>query len=179
MITRFSCGTIAIDFYRKHLWLCNYSSFHMEFLLRFVQIHETFRKPEIEALAVVEDINAQFLAYSEIVSQCSLNSSDTAPTILVSCVLKTLTYCSHHTLLSSQRMRQQQNLSYAAASRAKASMSCGVQVIPMGNYTQMYANERPRNGRHISHVPFVSISTPFLALVPFSNRRRLLSHSSI
>lgn len=37
----------------------------MEFLIRFVQVHETFRKPEIEALAALADINAEFLLYSE------------------------------------------------------------------------------------------------------------------
>lgn len=40
----------------------------MEFLIRFVQIHETFRKPEIEALAVVEDVHVNFLSYLESVS---------------------------------------------------------------------------------------------------------------
>ena len=37
----------------------------MEFLIRFVQIHETFRKPEIEALAVLANVNVEFLFYSE------------------------------------------------------------------------------------------------------------------
>ena len=37
----------------------------MDFLIRFVQIHETFRKPEIEALAVLTNINIEFLYYSE------------------------------------------------------------------------------------------------------------------
>ncbi len=40
----------------------------MEFLIRFVQIHETFRKPEIEALAVVRDVTVEFLTYTESVS---------------------------------------------------------------------------------------------------------------
>ena len=37
----------------------------MDFLIRFVQIHETFRKPEIEALAVLANINVEFLFYTE------------------------------------------------------------------------------------------------------------------
>ncbi len=37
----------------------------MDYLIRFVQIHETFRKPEIEALAVLADVNVEFLFYSE------------------------------------------------------------------------------------------------------------------
>lgn len=37
----------------------------MDFLIRFVQIHETFRKPEIEALAVLADVNVEFIFYSE------------------------------------------------------------------------------------------------------------------
>ncbi len=37
----------------------------MEFLIRFVQIHESFRMPEIEALAVLTNVNIEFLFYSE------------------------------------------------------------------------------------------------------------------
>ena len=37
----------------------------MDFLLRFVQVHETFRKPEIEALAVLANVNVEFLSYNE------------------------------------------------------------------------------------------------------------------
>ena len=37
----------------------------MDFLIRFVQCHETFRKPEIEALAVLANVNVEFLFYSE------------------------------------------------------------------------------------------------------------------
>lgn len=37
----------------------------MEYLIRFVQIHETFRKPEIEALAILANVKVEFLSYSE------------------------------------------------------------------------------------------------------------------
>lgn len=37
----------------------------MDFLIRFVQIHETFRKPEIEALAILAKVNVEFIFYSE------------------------------------------------------------------------------------------------------------------
>lgn len=37
----------------------------MDFLIRFVQIHESFRKPELEALAVLADVNVEFLFYTE------------------------------------------------------------------------------------------------------------------
>ena len=37
----------------------------MEFLIRFVQIHETFHRPEIEALAVIAGVDVDFLSYSE------------------------------------------------------------------------------------------------------------------
>ena len=37
----------------------------MQFLIRFVQIHETFRKPEIEALALLANVSVDFLHYSE------------------------------------------------------------------------------------------------------------------
>ena len=39
----------------------------MDFLIRFVQTHETFRKPEVEALAVLANVNVEFIFYSEIV----------------------------------------------------------------------------------------------------------------
>ena len=37
----------------------------MDFLIRFVQTHESFRKPEIEALAVLANVDVDFLSYSE------------------------------------------------------------------------------------------------------------------
>ena len=37
----------------------------MEYLIRFAQFHETFRKPEIDALAVLEDIHIEWVSYSE------------------------------------------------------------------------------------------------------------------
>ena len=39
----------------------------MDYLIRFVQMHETFRKPEIQALATLANINIEFLIYSEYV----------------------------------------------------------------------------------------------------------------
>ena len=46
----------------------------MDFLIRFVQVHETFRKPEIEALAVLANVNVEFLFYNESVCLCDLFS---------------------------------------------------------------------------------------------------------
>lgn len=40
---------------------------HMEYLIRFVQVHETFRKPEVEALAALANFRVEFLDYSECV----------------------------------------------------------------------------------------------------------------
>ena len=53
----------------------------MEFLIRFVQLLEAFRKPEIEALAVVANIDVDFLAYSE--SVCT--NATPARLIFLSC----------------------------------------------------------------------------------------------
>lgn len=39
----------------------------MEFLIRFVQIHESFRRPEIEALAALASIDVEFSVYNECV----------------------------------------------------------------------------------------------------------------
>lgn len=35
----------------------------MEFLIKFAQVHETFRLPEIQALAIVEEVDLTVLAY--------------------------------------------------------------------------------------------------------------------
>jgi len=39
----------------------------MEYLVRFVQVHESFRRSELEALAVLADVNVEVLFYSEYV----------------------------------------------------------------------------------------------------------------
>lgn len=44
----------------------------MEFLIRFAQVHETFRRPEIQALATLAGINVEFLFYDQYV--CSMFS---------------------------------------------------------------------------------------------------------
>lgn len=40
----------------------------MEFLIRLVQVHESFRKSELEALATLFDIRLEFLFYDKEVS---------------------------------------------------------------------------------------------------------------
>jgi tRNA (guanine10-N2)-methyltransferase len=40
----------------------------MEYMIRFTQVHETFRLAEIEALAVLEGIKLEVLSYSPSVS---------------------------------------------------------------------------------------------------------------
>ncbi|KAI9698940.1 MAG: hypothetical protein M1836_003129 [Candelina mexicana] len=42
----------------------------MEYLIRLVQVHETFRKPEIQALAILAEVDLEFLAYSELSPYC-------------------------------------------------------------------------------------------------------------
>lgn len=37
----------------------------MEYLIRFVQIHETFRQPEVEALAELCNIKIRWIFYSD------------------------------------------------------------------------------------------------------------------
>ena len=36
----------------------------MDYMIRFIQVHETFRLAEIEALAALEGINLEILSYS-------------------------------------------------------------------------------------------------------------------
>lgn len=40
----------------------------MEYLVRFTQVHETFRKAELEALAILESVELEILTYSPSVS---------------------------------------------------------------------------------------------------------------
>jgi len=37
----------------------------MDYLIRFVQLHETFRKPETDALAEIAGMKITWLSYSE------------------------------------------------------------------------------------------------------------------
>jgi tRNA (guanine10-N2)-methyltransferase len=39
----------------------------MEYLIRFIQIHESFRQPETDALAELLGLNLQWITYSETV----------------------------------------------------------------------------------------------------------------
>ena len=37
----------------------------MEYLIRFAQVHETFRRPELEAIAVLADVDLEILEYTD------------------------------------------------------------------------------------------------------------------
>lgn len=37
----------------------------MEYLIRLAQMHETFRRPELEALAVLHNVDLEILEYSD------------------------------------------------------------------------------------------------------------------
>lgn len=37
----------------------------MKYLIRFLQVHETFRRPEVEALATLANVRVEFEEYSE------------------------------------------------------------------------------------------------------------------
>lgn len=53
----------------------------MDYLVRFVQVHESFRKPEIEALAVLANVDVGLLAYSERVGLSSVNEASDSSSI--------------------------------------------------------------------------------------------------
>ena len=38
---------------------------HMDYLIRFAQVHETFRQPETESLAELAGLSFEWLSYSE------------------------------------------------------------------------------------------------------------------
>ncbi|KAI9800090.1 MAG: hypothetical protein M1825_004272 [Sarcosagium campestre] len=48
----------------------------MEYIIRFVQVHETFRRPEIEALAEVEQTPVEFLLYDAASPFCTVKLKD-------------------------------------------------------------------------------------------------------
>jgi tRNA (guanine10-N2)-methyltransferase len=43
----------------------------MEYLIRFTQVHETFRLAEIEAIATLQNISLEIISYSPTVSKTS------------------------------------------------------------------------------------------------------------
>lgn len=45
--------------------LKNEKFFSMNYLIRFLQVHETFRRPEVEALATLANVRVEFEEYSE------------------------------------------------------------------------------------------------------------------
>lgn len=54
--------------------LKNEKSISMKYLIRFLQVHETFRRPEIEALATLANARVEFEEYSE--SVCCRSGRD-------------------------------------------------------------------------------------------------------
>ncbi|KAL1964678.1 hypothetical protein VTN77DRAFT_6704 [Rasamsonia byssochlamydoides] len=50
----------------------------MEYLIRFAQVHETFRRPEIEALATLAGIDVEFLFYNKYSPFCIVRLQDEA-----------------------------------------------------------------------------------------------------
>lgn len=86
----------------------------MEYMIRFTQVHETFRLAEIEALAVLEGINLEVLSYSPSVSASSLT-------------LYFFTHISqsHHFALSNSSPKKQLKGSSVEAFSPKQSMKSG------------------------------------------------------
>lgn len=50
----------------------------MEFLVRFCQLHETFRVPELQALSVIEDVPISIVSYDPEVPFCIIRAPDAA-----------------------------------------------------------------------------------------------------
>lgn len=46
----------------------------MEYLIRLAQMHETFRRPELEALAVLHNVDLEILEYSDQVRKKMTNT---------------------------------------------------------------------------------------------------------
>ncbi|KAL2828903.1 hypothetical protein BDW59DRAFT_170692 [Aspergillus cavernicola] len=65
------------------------STWEMEYLIRFAQVHETFRRPEIRALANLANIDLEILAYDESSPYClvRLPNEETARTLISRSIL--------------------------------------------------------------------------------------------
>ena len=87
----------------------------MEYLIRLVQVHESFRRPELEALAILADVNVEFLFYSEYVCFLILLRSLPFAFALNFLTLSPSDLSSHHTALSSFRTRLPREVSSAEA----------------------------------------------------------------
>lgn len=70
----------------------------MEYLIRFSQSHETFRLPEIEALAIVEGIDLKVVSYSLEVSLFKLHSLNRDTSMSGQKQLTHFCFSTHHKL---------------------------------------------------------------------------------
>ena len=71
----------------------------MEYLIRLVQVHESFRRPEIEALAMLANFNVEFVYYAEYVRSDPACTSKVRHYV-VSESLSYLLECSHIILVT-------------------------------------------------------------------------------
>jgi len=71
----------------------------MEYVIRFTQVHETFRLAEIEALALLEGISLEVLSYSPSVSSSPGTANLVADKFSVTILLCEITIrrCCHQT----------------------------------------------------------------------------------
>lgn len=65
----YSCGIFSADFWLTAVSTIKECRADMDFLVRFVQVHESFRKPELEALAELQAIHLKVLQYQPDVRQ--------------------------------------------------------------------------------------------------------------
>lgn len=65
----------------------------MEFLIRFAQAHETFRQPEIEALASLAGYEVKFLYYDKFVRYVFLRFNRSALSLSVCSVASAISHC--------------------------------------------------------------------------------------
>lgn len=50
----------------------------MDYLVRFAQLHETFRQPELQACATLAGVDLEIITYSEFVRTLFFSTSDAA-----------------------------------------------------------------------------------------------------
>lgn len=139
----------------------------MDFLIRFVQVHEEFRQAEVEALATVAGVIVQVVSYSSNVRwnfllQMTFLCCPWSATLRSHMLSNSL--FSHHfassAFLRRHILRLQRRLSFPDLSLPKRFMNCGVSELAMMNCTKTVQLEAKLSGPFTGRRASNSLSTP-------------------
>lgn len=129
----------------------------MDFIIKFAQIHETFRVPEIEALAIVEGIDLRIIDYNEKVRETKSTPMKAAARLT--------THSLHYAWCSYLQWKLRENL-LSDLSWPSLSTSSGAEEKPTRSYTSQLNIHPAANGQHTKNHRSGLISTHTKALDP-------------